>query len=167
MTLDLKALNRMLDEFGPTVEKANDASPTPDPMTTKTVGDGLAPQNPYGAAFGFLSEDDSYLLQKRMNPLSMEEKGYLLQKQMQTGSGHGVPLDMWQAHRISQMAEASGATWVANALDTSGGAALIRQDLSPIITAMFVSLFPAWARIEKIPANGLVTTGPSQVAYAA
>ena len=136
MTLDLKALNRMLDEFGPTVAQASDASPMPDPMTTKTVGDGLAPQNPYGAAYGFLSEDDSYMLQKRLNPLSFEEKGYLLKEQLRKGAGRGVPLEAWQAHKVSAMAEASGQTWVANALDTSGGGALIRTDLSPMLTAI-------------------------------
>ncbi len=156
MTLDLKALNRMLDEFGPTVGKANDAAPAPDPaITTKSVGDGLA-QKTYGDSFGFLSDDDSYLLQKRLNPLSFEEKGYLLQKQMQAGCGRGVPLEAWQAHKVAQMAESAGMTWVQNALDTSGGAALIRQDLVPMLTAMFVSLFPAWGRLEKVPANGLV-----------
>ena len=156
MTLDLKALNRLLDELGPTVAQANDASPTPDPMTTKSVGDGLAAKNPYGSSYDFLSDDDSYMLQKRMNPLSLEEKGYLLKEQLKKGSGRGVPLEAWQAHKVSQMAEASGQTWIANALDTSGGGALIRQDLSPMLTSMFVSLFPAWARIDKVPANGLV-----------
>lgn len=156
MTLDLKALNRLLDEFGPTVEKANDAASTPDPLTTKSVGDGLSKGNPFNAAYNFLSEDDAYVIQKKMNPLSFEEKGYLLQKQMQAGSGRGVPIEAWQMNRIGQMAQASGMEWVANALDTSGGAALIRQDLVPMLTSMFVSLFPAWARLEKIPANGLL-----------
>ena len=90
MTLDLKALNRLLDELGPTVAQANDASPTPDPMTTKSVGDGLAAKNPYGSSYDFLSDDDSYMLQKRMNPLSLEEKGYLLKEQLKKGSGRGV-----------------------------------------------------------------------------
>lgn len=165
MTLDLKALNRLLDEIGPEVQRANDASPTPEPMTTKTVGDGLAPQNPYGSSYGFLSEDDSYLLQKRMNMLTLEEKGYVLKEQLKKGVGRGVPLEAWQAHRVSQMAADSGQEWVANALDTSGGSALIRQDLSPMLTSIFVSLFPAWARIQKVPANGL-THAWDQVDYA-
>lgn len=157
MSMDLKALNRLLDEIGPTVGRANDAESTPDPeITTKSVGDGLSPQNPYGSAYGFLSDDDSYFLQKKLNPLSLEEKGFLLKEQLKKGAGRGVPLEAWQAHRVGQMAAESGQTWVANALDTAGGSALIRQDLSPMLTAMFVSLFPAWARIEKVPANGLV-----------
>lgn len=155
MTLDLKALNRMLDEFGPTVERATDAAPTPDPLTTKSVGDGLAPQSPYGSAYQFLSADDSYLIQKKMNSLSMEEKGFILKEQLKKGAGRGVPLEAWQAHKVGEMAAASGQEWVANALDTSGGSALIRTDLSPMLTSIFVALFPAWARIEKVPANGL------------
>ncbi|MBA3875584.1 MAG: hypothetical protein C0498_01385 [Anaerolinea sp.] len=41
-------------------------------------------------------------------------------------------------------------------LDTTGGAALIRQDLEPLLYALFVKRFPFWDRIQKEPANGLV-----------
>lgn len=129
MTLDLKALNRMLDELGPTVAKGNDTQIQPS-AGVQTVGDNIA--NPYGQAFGFLSEDDSMHLQKRLNGLSWEEKGYLLQKQIAAGQGTGVPLHAWQANHFGQ-----GNPIIQNALDTVGGGALIRQDLDPFLTSIF------------------------------
>jgi hypothetical protein len=51
---------------------------------------------------------------------------------------------------------------VKNILGTSGasgltdGSALIRQDLEPTLYALFVKVFPAWERLTKGPANGLV-----------
>lgn len=131
MTLDLKALNRMLDEFGPTVAKGND-TPAPEeaPTTTKSVGDDLA--QPYGDQFNFLSKDDSVYMQRRLNGLDWNEKGYLLQKQIEAGEGRGVPLRTWQQSQFG----AFGID-IRKALDTTGGSALIRQDLEPFLVSIF------------------------------
>jgi len=50
-------------------------------------------------------------------------------------------------------------------LDSSNGAALIRQDLEPILYSLFVKRFPFWERIRKEPANGLVHAFNQQTAY--
>lgn len=42
------------------------------------------------------------------------------------------------------------------ALDSSGGAALIRTDLEPILHEIFLRVFPGLEAIPKIPSNGLV-----------
>jgi hypothetical protein len=147
MTIDIKALNRLLDELGPTVQKGVD-TPATEMTGVQTVGDSLA--QPYGSNYNFLNGDDSLYLQRRLNTLSWEEKGYLLQKQIGAGMGTGIPLSQWQALQYGTNPA------IEKALDTTGGAALIRPDLSPFITSMFVSVFPAWQRITKIPANGLV-----------
>lgn len=39
---------------------------------------------------------------------------------------------------------------------SSGGSVLIRQDLEPFLTALYVQQFPAWERIQHGQANGLV-----------
>lgn len=52
-------------------------------------------------------------------------------------------------------------------LDTSGGAALIRQDLEPMLYALFVKRFPMWERIRKEPSNGLVHAYNQITAYGA
>ena len=158
MTLDIKALNRLLDEVGPTVDRAAETQPSPE-VVTKTVGDEIA--NPYGAAFQSLSADDSFYLQRRFNSLSWEEKGWVLQKQLQAGAGRGIPLTGDMVDTFGRQ----GGTEVRKALDTSGGAALQRQDLDPIIISMFVSAFPAWQRIQKTPANGVVHAWDQLTAY--
>lgn len=159
MTLDLKALNRLLDEVGPEIKKGNDTeAPSEPPMTAKSVGDDLA--QPYGRGFDFLSKGDSLYLQRRLNSLSWEEKGYLLERQIAAGEGKGIPLRQWQANAFGQ-----AGLDISKALDTSGGSALIRQDLSPILVSLFVSVFPAWQRMPKVPANGLVHAWDQLTAY--
>ena len=54
---------------------------------------------------------------------------------------------------------------IAKALDSSGGSALIRQDLEPILYSLFVKKFPFFDRIRKEPANGLVHAFNQQTAY--
>ena len=155
MTLDIKALNRLLDEFEPTLQKAADNNPAPEetPLLRK------ADDQPYGRSFDFMSQDDSLLLQRRLNRLPMAEKQYLFEKQIKAGAGHGVPLAQWGHWGKDDP------TVVEKALDTSGGSALIRQDLSPFLVSMFVSLFPAWQRIPKVPANGLTHSWDQLTAY--
>lgn len=161
MTLDIKALNRLLDEVGPTVGRANDTPASEAPETLKSVGDDIA--NPYGAGFASMSRDDSIYLQRRFNTLSFEEKSWVLGKQLRSGAGQGIPLEAWQAEQFGRY----GNPEVRKALDTTGGAALIRQDLDPIITSMFVSAFPAWQRLQKTPANGVVHAWDQLTAYGA
>jgi hypothetical protein len=165
MTIDIKALNRLLDEIDPAIAKgAQFEAPAPaaEPVVTKTVGDGLA--QPYGDAYDFLSSGDSLFLQRRLNKLSWEEKGFLLQTQLQKGAGSGMPIQAWQMANMQQLAGQNPA--VAKALDTAGGAALIRTDLDPFLVSMFVSIFPAWQRINKVPANGLIHSWDQLTAYA-
>ena len=54
---------------------------------------------------------------------------------------------------------------IAKVLDASGGAALIRQDLEPMLYALFVKRFPFFDRIRKEAANGLVHAYNQQTAY--
>jgi len=80
-------------------------------------------------------------------------------------AGSGIPLDAWLAAGGTARRAAFENQFSANvdpqvmkALDTSTGAALIRQDLEPILYELFVREFPAWERIAKEPANGLTHT---------
>ena len=54
---------------------------------------------------------------------------------------------------------------IAKLLDASGGAALIRQDLEPMLYALFVKRFPLFERMRKEPANGLVHAYNQQTSY--
>lgn len=79
-----------------------------------------------------------------------------IRDQLEYGSqeGAGIPFTQWANGDTAQkMIENPD---VAKFIDTVGGNVLIRQDLEPLIYAAFVRRFPAFARVDKIPANGLV-----------
>lgn len=44
---------------------------------------------------------------------------------------------------------------IKSVLDTIAGAPLVRQDLDPILHALYVQNFPGWDRMKKVEANGL------------
>jgi hypothetical protein len=83
----------------------------------------------------------------------------------------GIPLDHWlsAAGTATQNGfEGVGQQMtpdVRRALDTSGAAALIRQDLEPLLYEIYVRLFPAYDRFGKEPANGLVHAFNKITAY--
>lgn len=75
----------------------------------------------------------------------------------------GVPIDQWvansnnpQAYLDALQRKGGEGQLVLKAMDTAGAGALIRQDLEPLLYPLFVRNFPAWDRINKIPANGLL-----------
>ncbi len=81
-----------------------------------------------------------------------------IRDQLNYGSsqGAGVPINDWMTSAdYGKMQENE---MLSKFLDTASGNVLIRQDLEPLIFAAFVRRFPAFARIDKIPANGLVHT---------
>ncbi len=77
--------------------------------------------------------------------------------QMEHGSeeGAGIPFTQWASPETANLF-LNGP--MRKFLDTVSGNVLIRQDLEPLIYAAFVRRFPAFARIPKIPANGLTHT---------
>ena len=161
MTIDIAALNRMLDEFQPTVQKANDTPPD-ETVVAKGVNDQIA--NPYGNGYAFLTEGDSLYMQRKLNALNQGERDYVFTKQLQAGTGRGIPVDLGNlAGALGQINDPT----VQKALDTTGGAALIRQDLDPFIVSQFVTVFPAWQRIPKVDANGLVHAWDQLTSYGA
>ena len=81
-----------------------------------------------------------------------------IRDQLEYGSdqGAGIPFQAWaNQHTASKIVED---VEFAKFIDTTSGNVLIRQDLEPLIYAAFVRRFPAFARVDKTPANGLVHT---------
>lgn len=75
----------------------------------------------------------------------------------------GTPLESWLANGgnpaqagFEAMLQSRLDPTVTKAVDTSSVSALIRQDLEPFLYEVFVRMFPAYERIPKEPANGLV-----------
>ncbi len=81
-----------------------------------------------------------------------------IRDQLEFGSmeGAGIPFAQWANSETAQKVMADPV--FAKFIDTVSGNVLIRQDLEPLIYAAFVRRFPAFARVDKIPANGLVHT---------
>lgn len=148
MSFDLKGVLATLDEFGSTLAKANDVS-NADVVVSKTVGDGVTTQPSMSKV---LNGEDREYLQRSLAKLSKPELDFVFRKQLEAGVGTGIPLASWQASMYGQNPV------IAKALDTTGGAALIRQDLEPLLYTTFVKVFPAWDRFTKEPANGVVHT---------
>lgn len=76
--------------------------------------------------------------------------------QLRKGSdeGYGVPFTSWANDSVRSVM--ANEPMLVKLIDTSGGVALIRQDLEPLLYAAFVQEFPWFARIPKEPSNGLV-----------
>jgi hypothetical protein len=97
-------------------------------------------------------------LRKKFSKMSRADLGEALDIQATREAGKQASSDI-----LNRLAVANPN--IAKLLDASGGAALIRQDLEPILYALFVKKFPFFERIRKEPANGLVHAFNQQSAF--
>jgi hypothetical protein len=97
-------------------------------------------------------------LRKKFSKMSSSDLREMLDIQAARETGKQASSDV-----LNQLAVANPN--IAKLLDASGGAALIRQDLEPILYSLFVKKFPFFERIRKEPANGLVHAFNQQTAY--
>lgn len=149
---DLSSVLAALGEFGTTFDKANDAP------VTKTVGDDVS--GPMPSMRKVLSNGDRILMQRQLMSLSAPELTELFYMQL-AKTNTGVPLG--NDYLLSQAMGTDPV--ISKVLDTTGGAALQRIDLEPILYTLFVKTFPAYERMRKIPANGLVHSWNQLTAY--
>lgn len=73
--------------------------------------------------------------------------------------GAGIPFDRYSTAiecLIAQSKQGVGSPLVQKLLDSAGAGALIRQDLEPMIHALFVKVYPAYEALGQKPSNGLV-----------
>lgn len=117
-----------------------------------------------------LSLGDQIAMRAALRQRSTQELHALFSQQaMQRGTG--IPLDTWLAAggsaRLQRFAgiENQVTPDVMRALDSAGAAAVIRQDLEPILYELYVREFPAWERFTKEPANGLTHTFQRQTSF--
>lgn len=94
-----------------------------------------------------------------------ERELYAMFAEQATKKNTGIPLDVWlsrggnaRLQGFETGMERELDPQVLKLLDTGGGAALIRQDLEPVLWEIFVRDFPALDRFAAEPANGLVHT---------
>jgi hypothetical protein len=97
-------------------------------------------------------------LRKKFGKMNTSELGEALDIQAGRETGKQASADI-----LNRLAAANPN--ITKLLDSSGGTALIRQDLEPILYSLFVKRFPMFERIRKEPANGLVHAFNQQTAY--
>ncbi len=153
MSYDLRKVLDALDQFGGTLDSANDESAAG--IVLKSAGDDT-PITTQPSLRGVLNEDDRFFMQRSMMSLSGQELSHLFYIQLTKGVGQGIPLTQWAGGSRGLAEIASGDPVLTKVLDTTGGGALIRQDLDPILYPLFVKAFPGYDRMSKVPANGAV-----------
>lgn len=142
----LARLKEAIEALEPATEHANEV-PNTAPVGIEQAAD---PTSRY------MSQADRIEMRSRLKKLSTAELWSLFQDQA-TQRGNGVPADSWVRAGGNQVYEAVNADpTLRRALDTTGATALIRQDLEPILYELYIRSFPAWDRMAKEPANGLV-----------
>ena len=154
MDLDLKTVKASLDEIKgyletlgsaplPTVTQGVEDQPTPDPTRNR-----------------ILTRAEMFEIREQLKKKSLSELHTMFDMQLADGSakGVGIPVQAWWAAGggTQAMQAMLSNPVIQKALDSSTGSALIRQDLEPVMYEMFVREFPAFDRLPKEPANGLV-----------
>jgi len=137
------------------------------PAVTQGIGDGLTPQP---STRRLMSPEQMFEMRTAMRQKSTAELSMLFSQQARR-QDTGIPLDHWLNRGGYAAQERFGGLRgeidpdMQRALDTGGAAALIRQDLEPILYELFVRQFPAFDRFAKEPANGLTHTYQQVTAY--
>ncbi len=156
MSLDyLKQVQGQLADLQKTLEAQNDI-----PTTAATAPVSAVPQHQ-----PFLDPADRLALRQELRTKSTAELNAMFT--MQAGRRDtGVPFSVWAATGGNPVYSAIQQNPIlTKALDTSGAAALIRQDLEPILYELYIREFPYWERIRKEPANGLVHAFDRQTTF--
>jgi hypothetical protein len=159
MDTTLEDLQRSLDELKEIVGGLASTAPVAAPVT-EGVEDGAvnAPSR------GLMSMADRFAMRKMLREKTTGELHAMFAMQgMKRNTG--IPLEAWlmsgpgSRYAAFENLHSSGIDpEIQKLLDTTGGSALIRQDLEPILYELYVREFPAWDRFPKEPSNGLVHT---------
>ena len=149
--------------FASTLESLN-ASPNTAPASAEGPGDGMtaAPSRK------LMAGSDLIEVRQQLRALPTQSVYHVFSQQSRR-KDTGVPLEAWLAASgnpgLAQRLDQGLEPEVQKLLDTGSGSALVRQDLEPVMYELFVRTFPAWDRIEKEPANGLVHTYTQHTGY--
>lgn len=158
---DISAATQLLDDFKQKLEALNSSPNTA--ALAQGPGEGSEPGSAYTR--GLISLDDKVELMRELRKLDERQLHAAFYKQA-AKKNMGVPIDIWMSAGGQSVFEAvSRNPDLQKMLDSSGGSALIRQDLEPIMYELFVRAFPAFDRFDKEPANGLVHTWTTNTDY--
>lgn len=145
--------------------KAREAQRTP----TDGVGDGIG-EAVRTVQKRYWDEDELDTYRQTLKRLDTRELNYAIAKQ--ATKKEGVPLAEWLSTggytlqtAVEQMQSKELEPDVAKAIDTSAFSAMVRQDLEPGVTELFVRRFPLFDWAPREPANGLIHAYRQQTSY--
>jgi len=130
------------------------------PAAVQGVGSGLQPAAP---SRQMLTNKQMFDMRKTLREKSTAELLMLFSEQARQ-KNTGIPVDVWLSRGGSSLQDRYDGLngevddFTRKALDTGGAAALIRQDLEPVLYELYIRQFPAFDRFRKEPANGLTHT---------
>ena len=174
----LKGVNETNEQIGALLTRLNEGAPS-----SVTIHKDLA--SPGDATNGnasidsmvqkrIMDEEELQVVRDALRKKTSRELHMLFAKQS-SRQDTGVPLHTWLAaggySAQERYAGAGGGLQaqldpnLQKAADTTSAAALIRQDLEPILYELFVRTFPLFDRIPRIPANGLVHAYNQMTSY--
>lgn len=165
----LKSIAATQEQIGQTLLKMNEAPnvATPAPASAQGVENQGTPEPAHRR---YITPDERFTLSETLRTAKDSTLGALFSKQARV-KDTGIPLDVWlntagfAAQQAFDGLHGQLHPDVAKALDTGGAAALIRQDLEPILYEVFIRIFPAYDRFGKEPANGLTHAWNQITAY--
>lgn len=162
----LKGISETQEQIGQTLLKMNEAPNVATPVTKGIEDQGTpAPQSRR-----YITPEERLFMQETLRTKTDTHLAQLFLSQARQ-KDTGIPLDLWlnTAGFAAQNAFSGLGRElqpdVAKALDTAGATALIRQDLEPVLYEVFVRQFPAYDRMPKEPANGLLHAWNQVTAY--
>jgi hypothetical protein len=145
----VRRLKSVLAELSPELDAQNEVPKT----LMSGIGDGAA-----AAQQRFLTSDDQREMRGTLRKLSNSDLMAAFGQQARK-KNQGIDVDTWMSAGGNANAIATAMNsdpMIQRALDSGGAAALIRQDLEPILYELYIRQFPAWERFRKEPSNGLV-----------
>ena len=137
----------------------NPVSPPAAPMQTAGIQD----QASDAPSRSFMDMNEMLGMKRELRKLSDAELFAVFAQQARK-SDVGIPFEAWLRTGGAPVQSGFDGVYsqqspeVRKLLDSGTGAALIRQDLEPILYELYIRQFPAFERFPKEPANGLVHT---------
>lgn len=172
-----KSVNETHEQLGAILTHLNDGAPSSSTLHKQLSGagddTGTSPMQSM-IQKRIMDEEEMQVVRDALRKKTSRELHMLFAKQA-SRQDTGVPLHHWlQAGGYSAQERYAGAggglqgqldPQLQKAADTTSAAALIRQDLEPILYELFVRTFPLFDRISRIPANGLVHAYNQMTSY--
>ena len=154
----LKGVLETQEQIGQTLLKMNEAPNVATPITKGIEDQGTPAPADHRR---YITPMERLELSETLRTKSDAHLGQLFTTQARE-KNQGIPLDLWlNTAGFATQNAFDGLSRelqpdVMKALDTAGATALIRQDLEPVLYEVFVRQFPAYDRMAKEPANGLL-----------